>query len=873
MHGSLFDKSQALILEIFCGSGGVTATFKRNGFTNSLAIDKHKCKGAKASTLTLHLTDENSHRMVLDWIRHPNALAVFLAPPCGTCSLARLIRIPDDENAPKPLRTATEPDGILGLEGPDKLRVSQANILYAFVAECLELCTILHKPCMVENPKNSIFWLTSPWRDLQCHDSLFYMAHQACAYGSKRPKWTLLCANFQEVLLIDGVCDGKHAHEPWGATKLGNKRVFATALEVHYPEALCQAIFQSFMLHLTDSFQFADSPFVANVHFQAATGVQPRGAKLKPLFSPYSDLFVTLCDKQFNVLWPPSCPSLQHAELLHSVQVGGCDGVDEIHKRCVKACGFYSVNVCFTVGDCIEDAACIRFHGFLLDPWQFVEKAINHPHPFSVESCLPDVLQTAIMANVTMEASEIAMQRLQFIKRWTNRAISLTAEEKVLRNNMDPIVADCTKQKRILLFAEILKELDYQDMGVIDELKNGSDLVGDVPITGMLPGKISMATQTQSGLAARSKLVQKQVFHSVSSSGDDESDNAVWSKTLEEVSEGWLSGPFALKDIGADEPISRRLGLKQRDKVRPIHDFSASGVNDAVTSWESPMLHTVDVISSVVVAWFQTAQKFGKQMDLLTRTFDLTSAYRQVALSCEGRKHSVICVFDPVERKGKLFRCNVLPLGAVRSVHCFLRLVRALWFVAVKGCNIVCSSFYDDFVTISSNDLSTNTEQCIVSLFKLTGWAFAESGKKCQPFASECEALGVQISLQEAKFKHASVTNTQRRITELLEDLRWISANKQLTRVEAQRLRGRMQFAESQLFGRAGGRCIKALSGVADGFARSLNDREVQFVNIFCDMLEFGQPRKLAADAGSCFHIFTDPCYERESNDWPCGIG
>ena len=322
LHGSLFDKSQALILELFCGSEKVTATFKRNGFTKSLAIDKHKCKGAKASILTLDLTDENSQLMVLDWIRHPNTLAVFLAPPCGTCSLARFIPIADDENAPKPLRTATEPDGILGLEGPDKLRVSQANILHASVAECLGLCTILHKPCMVENPKNSIFWLTSPWRDLQCHDSLFYMAHQACAYGSKRPKWTLLCANFQEVLLINGVCDGKRSHEPWGVTKLGNKRVFATALEVHYPDALCQAIFQSFMLHLTDSFQFADSPFLSNVHFQAATGVQPRGAKLKPLFSPFSDIFVTLCDKQLNVLWPPSCPFLQHAELFHSVQVG-----------------------------------------------------------------------------------------------------------------------------------------------------------------------------------------------------------------------------------------------------------------------------------------------------------------------------------------------------------------------------------------------------------------------------------------------------------------------------------------------------------------------------------------------------------------------
>ena len=136
------------------------------------------------------------------------------------------------------------------------------------------------------------------------------------------------------------------------------------------------------------------------------------------------------------------------------------------------------------------------------------------------------------------------------------------------------------------------------------------------------------------------------------------------------------------------------------------------------------MLHTVDVLSSAIVSWFEAAHRFGKSTDLLTRTFDLTSAYRQVALSSEGRRCSLICAFDPTERRGRLFRCNVLPFGAVRSVHSFLRLARALWFVAAKGCNIVWTSFYDDFITISSNELARNTEQCIVSLFKLTGWAF-----------------------------------------------------------------------------------------------------------------------------------------------------
>lgn len=145
------------------------------------------------------------------------------------------------------------------------------------------------------------------------------------------------------------------------------------------------------------------------------------------------------------------------------------------------------------------------------------------------------------------------------------------------------------------------------------------------------------------------------------------------------------------------------------------------------------MLHTVDVIGSIVTARFNCASKFGKTTDLRTRTFDLTSAYRQVALSEDGRSNSLICVYDPGSGGGKLFRSNVLPFGALRSVHAFLRLARAIWFLAVKGCSVVWSSFYDDYITVTSKELIVNTEQCIVSLLKLIGWNFAESGKKCRP--------------------------------------------------------------------------------------------------------------------------------------------
>lgn len=180
--------------------------------------------------------------LIFDWMKNHRIVAIFMAPPCGTCSLARNIPIPDDPSPPKPLRSLLEPDGLSALSGRDRIRVSQANILHHFCKEVMDLACRLNIACMVENPRSSLFWFTTPWCDLSFPERLTYAYHQACAYGGSRPKWTCLCANFPEVALVSLICDNTHTHLPWGVQKTNGKRVFATALEVHYPPALCDAI-------------------------------------------------------------------------------------------------------------------------------------------------------------------------------------------------------------------------------------------------------------------------------------------------------------------------------------------------------------------------------------------------------------------------------------------------------------------------------------------------------------------------------------------------------------------------------------------------------------------------------------------------------
>ena len=255
------NSSHCVFLEIFCGTAGVSASFRRKGFHSSISVDSVLPKAPKSSVTKLDLTRSDHQALVMSWIKDPRVKAVFLAPPCGTASAARNIDI-----------DFLQPDGVDHLTGSDFDRVAAANILYQFTADVFDLCTELNKPCMVENPRSSLFWCVTAWIDRLYSHLDCIQDHQACAYGSTRPKWTRLVANCTEVFTISLTCDGTHKYEPWGVSRQGAKRVFATALEVHYPTALCDAISHAFILHLMSQGLDLPKAISGNADAQAFSG-------------------------------------------------------------------------------------------------------------------------------------------------------------------------------------------------------------------------------------------------------------------------------------------------------------------------------------------------------------------------------------------------------------------------------------------------------------------------------------------------------------------------------------------------------------------------------------------------------------------------
>ena len=120
------------------------------------------------------------------------------------------------------------------------------------------------------------------------------------------------------------------------------------------------------------------------------------------------------------------------------------------------------------------------------------------------------------------------------------------------------------------------------------------------------------------------------------------------------------------------------------------------------------------------------------------------------------------------------------------------------------------SSYFDDFSPVEIRDFSRHTDLVIASLFSILGWKL--SAEKLVDYHTICKVLGVEFDLGMSGEGLSWVYNTGDRVDELCHQLDGIIQSGFLRRSEGERLRGRLQFACGQLFGRSARNHIRILS-------------------------------------------------------------
>ena len=94
---------------------------------------------------------------------------------------------------------------------------------------------------------------------------------------------------------------------------------------------------------------------------------------------------------------------------------------------------------------------------------------------------------------------ELVALRAAWFKKWVGRIEELETEEIALKESMPDHLKRILQPKRLLVFREMLSDMSYPDLGVFDEIVDGT---------------------------------VKSIYYSSRSSGDREVDDIVYAKTL-----------------------------------------------------------------------------------------------------------------------------------------------------------------------------------------------------------------------------------------------------------------------------------------------------------------------------------------------------
>ena len=671
-------------------------------------------------------------------------MGIFLAPPCGTCSIARNIQLRDSKgkpmSGPRPLRSQDCPEGLPNLTATERLRVSSANKLYELVAKIVSFANDRKLLVVVENPRSSLFWRTKYWQSVA--KTMGYTAHQACAFGGSRPKWTVLAWNHPVFAKLCMTCPGEseeHVHQPWGLVQTSEDLHFSTSEETAYPKPLALGIARCFAAVCIQQGwsppleQLEQDLEPSSKFMRAVATAQPKAAQMPPIVREHKQ--VIIIRGPHDLLQKAPVQAMQRLKVAWPVPKGCSAPISSLPA----GAQLLRVTPLRSSGGILQEASCLdsknqaeQAWGIPFSPDEFIYEAVQRGHPKAFNKLVPKFLKDAIINNFGSKLSlgELASSRAQWFARWTRRAKELSREEASFKADLPEHVRRILCPKRLLLWKEILRELGYGDMEVFDEISSGTHLVGEVPARGVFEKKFKSADLTVDQLASLGQSDRRKNFHRCASSGDPEIDKTVYEKTLEEVSMGWAKGPIKYDELPAGAVLSRRFGLRQPGKVRLIDDLTGSKVNNTVQTSESPKPQSVDYIGAMLL---QILQMEGG-LELRGRTYDLKSAYKQLAVAQCSLDFAYVVVFNPHSRQPEVFQLLAAPFGATRSVHSFLRIIHSVWYIGVAALKLVWSHFFDDFVVFCQAGHEGNTGNTVEMLLSFWVGSLQKTARRLWSF-------------------------------------------------------------------------------------------------------------------------------------------
>ena len=528
--------------------------------------------------------------------------------------------------------------------------------------------------------------------------------------------------------------------------------------------------------------------------------------------------------------------------------------------------------------------------GVYYTPEEFLGIAATLQHPLDSPQLVDDCNLRAMLAIRDWTEAQVAEFRTKNLRYYTKLAVDLMEDERALRACMDPQVNEVLRGKRLKLFQQMCADAGVADETLFEELTAGFRLTGPMQASGQFPRRIKPASITVQQLRESSVWAKKMIYSSCKRvSSDPEIALAVFQETQQQLSDGWVKGPFTMQQM--DERFggcwipSKCFGVRQGGKVRAVDDFSEFLVNASVTSTEKLALYGIDEVINtarffmgidaitfdcdgfpVLAHCDNTTGSPWKQLQ--GRALDLKAAYKQLARHPEDAWAAVLAVWNPDSNSVEFYESVALPFGSVSAVMCFNRMARALRIIMSKLFLLVNTNFFDDFCQLEIPKLCKSAWDTAELVMQLLGWRISTSEDKRLPFATKFTMLGAVVDLSMMCDGKVVVCNKPSRLEDIAGLVTEIVSKRKVPVSLVETLRGRLLYAAGHTFGRCTQLAIQLISKAArEGPLVVIDERtkNVILAALALELLQSSGPRVVNAWTGTRpVLVFTDGACEQD---------
>ncbi|CAE7520554.1 unnamed protein product [Symbiodinium pilosum] len=366
---------------------------------------------------------------------------------------------------------------------------------------------------------------------------------------------------------------------------------------------------------------------------------------------------------------------------------------------------------------------------------------------------------------------------------------------RLLRGVPDDAPPQLGRTCHIKLYEEMLRAAQCKDTSLTGRLRSGFPIVDRIEESQQWPAfaKPQDPVPVQEALR-RAWEFKRKIFQRCAAVPVNDNLRAIWKSTIEDVEEGYSVGPLADEAevsafIGSEEWIpTQRFEVVQKSKVRGCDSATSNLVNR----------------TAVITEKLQLPSTLSGRQRLQGWVLDERKAYRQIPVKVDHRRFTVICLKDPGDHKPKYFVMIGHSFGLVSAVYKYNHRSAAINDIFEEIFSMISFNFYDDKYGFETCATAPSARKVAEEIHFRLGAQF--EAKKLQLSLSPV-ILGVTYNLDSMVLEIE-----KERKEELVETIDSILHAGTLDPGSAGKLKGKLMFGSSQLWGKAGRAFFRPLS-------------------------------------------------------------